>query len=773
MKPLALILALVLPMLLQAADIESLRKRAEALTSDQNWKDALPVQRELILDAANDGPSLAKDIGNALDSHHRLNQSAEADTLIGELLEKRPASPWIHLAAARYFAAADHHGYRIGDRFFRGGLHRQGGTRVFTTERDRTMALRSIDRALALLEKSPPPVEDLADLYLAFADVVTSNRASWQLFTLQPLDPLPDWEEIWSDTSSRGAPVGDDGLPKYHRVPESWAAAKTDGERWRWLLAQAAAAGPKANAQATLALAGFMDAEIGVGTLSGWHRPVRRDHTEPATYAVHTLTDDETLAQLATGPKRFAVPAEFNPIRLLSDVAGRKADPESARAALASLAEIFEQRRQFPRAAAHWKRLIDDFGQTDPEAEPAKHYRQITGNWGRFESHPALPAGRESTVPFSFRNATKVAVSFRKIDLPAIFADLKARLRSNTPDSDDESLADPGDFTSLPEKPALARRFLSPPLSPMEIALEPAENHLDRRIDIKTPVTAPGAYLVEARIADGNTTRTVLWLTDTLIVKKPAANGSLFFVADAATGQPLPRIVLEFLGTRSVERNGKSRLEVKSFAEATDDTGLFLWKSDRSTENYDWMVSAADGRGRFAMLSDDAGYSGSYGGGGDLDATKVFFASDRPAYRPGQPVKWKSWIREVRYDADGSKWAGKSFIVRISDPKGEKLAEKSYKADAYGGIDDAIDLPEGAALGPYRVAIGIPGKKDHPQWIGGGSFRVEEYKKPEFEVTIEAPKVPVGLGEKVTATPLHCPTIQIPCENFPIIAERM
>src|SRR5262249_31538479 len=35
---------------------------------------------------------------------------------------------------------------------------------------------------------------------------------------------------------------------------------------------------------------------------------------------------------------------------------------------------------------------------------------------------------------------------------------------------------------------------------------------------------------------------------------------------------------------------------------------------------------------------------------------------------------------------------------------------------------------------------------------GGGQFRVEEYKKPEFEVEVEAPKDPVRLGEKGTAT---------------------
>ena len=35
--------------------------------------------------------------------------------------------------------------------------------------------------------------------------------------------------------------------------------------------------------------------------------------------------------------------------------------------------------------------------------------------------------------------------------------------------------------------------------------------------------------------------------------------------------------------------------------------------------------------------------------------------------------------------------------------------------------------------------------------LGNGNFRVEEYKKPEYEVTVEAPKEPIMLGEKVTA----------------------
>src|SRR5258708_28107006 len=45
--------------------------------------------------------------------------------------------------------------------------------------------------------------------------------------------------------------------------------------------------------------------------------------------------------------------------------------------------------------------------------------------------------------------------------------------------------------------------------------------------------------------------------------------------------------------------------------------------------------------------------------------------------------------------------------------------------------------------GVYEVVVANNG--------AGGSFGVEEYKKPEFEVTIDAPTEPVMLGEKIPA----------------------
>ena len=58
----------------------------------------------------------------------------------------------------------------------------------------------------------------------------------------------------------------------------------------------------------------------------------------------------------------------------------------------------------------------------------------------------------------------------------------------------------------------------------------------------------------------------------------------------------------------------------------------------------------------------------------------------------------------------------------------------------------ALTAAADATLGVYRLT------RRKRAGLGGGRFRVEEYKKPEYEVTVEAPKEPVMLGEKIEAT---------------------
>ncbi len=65
--------------------------------------------------------------------------------------------------------------------------------------------------------------------------------------------------------------------------------------------------------------------------------------------------------------------------------------------------------------------------------------------------------------------------------------------------------------------------------------------HLDQRITVTTPLQKAGVYFLTARMEGGNTSRIVVWLNDTVIIKKDFADKEYFFVADVRTGHPVPR----------------------------------------------------------------------------------------------------------------------------------------------------------------------------------------------------------------------------------------
>ncbi|HTN76563.1 MAG TPA: alpha-2-macroglobulin family protein, partial [Pirellulaceae bacterium] len=75
---------------------------------------------------------------------------------------------------------------------------------------------------------------------------------------------------------------------------------------------------------------------------------------------------------------------------------------------------------------------------------------------------------------------------------------------------------------------------------------------------------------------------------------------------------------------------------------------------------------------------------------------------------------------------------------------------ETLQTDEYGGVVAEYTLPKDAKLGLYSAQVRCE-RNGLVLVQGGNTFRVEEYKKPEYEVTIDAPQEPVMLGEKITA----------------------
>ena len=184
---------------------------------------------------------------------------------------------------------------------------------------------------------------------------------------------------------------------------------------------------------------------------------------------------------------------------------------------------------------------------------------------------------------------------------------------------------------------------------------------------------------------------------------------------------------------------------MKNFAENSDADGQVKTKRDQQENGYTWLITATTADGRFAYY----GFTGIWGGqyyDAEYNEKKVYFISDRPVYRPGNDVKFKFWIGQAKYDKEDAKssFANDAFTVVVHNPKGEKVMEKTFTADQFGGFDGEMPLPKDATLGQYQILVQTP----LTLVLGGGGFRVEEYKKPENQVTVDAPTDPVMLGEK-------------------------
>jgi len=751
------VIVLSLAMVLGASETskQGLRQAAKKSFEEGNHRDAYAAYRQLALASDTEPDKVGPDLQAAVNCLMRLNRVDEIDAFREDVI-KRHGKNWrlLHTAAQTYMNVV-HHGYRVAGEFQRGNK-RGGGEFISAFDRDRVRALQLMQRAFDLVaDKEVEEEYEKHRFLLDFARYLLHGRGgqeSWRLQYLSDLSTLPDYEAGggYYGGSQKGAPVDENGNPIFHRLPESYTAATTDGERWRALLDLAVKTVPATKQAVQLEFVRFLHQQFGVQTMRyyGAYFGARAtdddelDTTGP--YAVHTLAEDETIARLATGSKRFKLPDEFNYIRICRQIAEEVNDGNASQA-LEMLAPIFENRRQYPKAAEVWRASIARFG-AGQNNRKQKRLDQIVKNWGRFETITVMPAGQAATAEFRFRNGSEVTFEAHRIRVTRLLDDAKAYLKSNPKklDWNQLNIANVGRML-IDEK---GERYLGEQVAQWKLALEPLDAHFDKQITVTTPLRDAGAYLLTAKMADGNTSRIVVWIDDTVIVRKPLGDRWLYFVAHAVTGQPVAGANLEFFGHRQVRKGRNQHVVLTSqFAESTDENGQAIPSEKLLLKNFHWLVIARSKDGRFAHLGFNNVW---YGHRSDqtFDQTKAFVVTDRPVYRPEQSAKFKFWIRTARYDQkDVSVFAKRSFKVRVANPKGESVQEKSYTTDEFGGFEGEFPIPGDAVLGQYAVRI-----INESHISGGGSFRVEEYKKPEFEVTVEAPDKPVSLGEKITAT---------------------
>ena len=238
---------------------------------------------------------------------------------------------------------------------------------------------------------------------------------------------------------------------------------------------------------------------------------------------------------------------------------------------------------------------------------------------------------------------------------------------------------------------------------------------------------AAGVYLIEA--TDGTyKAYTVAIVTEIAVVERSEHGQADLYVADRKTGAPIAKADVALWANGSLQSSGQ-----------TDSDGMASLKMTASgmaqgAEPDNLWVIARNGENSAIVTP----WSYSFGPNSTAQE-RAYIYTDRPVYRPGDAVHIKGILRAEQNDTLVLS-SDRSVTMRIAGPDQKIVFNKDLPVSAHGTVSADLNLDSDVGLGYYSIEFN--GKNG----IGAGSFYVEDYKKPEYQVTVKptAPRILQG-----------------------------
>jgi len=126
---------------------------------------------------------------------------------------------------------------------------------------------------------------------------------------------------------------------------------------------------------------------------------------------------------------------------------------------------------------------------------------------------------------------------------------------------------------------------------------------------------------------------------------------------------------------------------------------------------------------------------------------------DRKLYRPGEEVNLKGWIRTVDLSPTGDveifkPEVGETLDYVVQDSRDNEVAKGTVKLNALAGFNVKIQLPVTMNLGEASVQLKL--RKDRDEY--DHSFQVQEFRRPEFEISTQTSEAPHFVGSSATVS---------------------
>ena len=253
----------------------------------------------------------------------------------------------------------------------------------------------------------------------------------------------------------------------------------------------------------------------------------------------------------------------------------------------------------------------------------------------------------------------------------------------------------------------------------------------------------PGFYFIAASHnpgfgeADNIVSMTEVWVSELALVTRQRHGDLEGFVWEAGSGEPVAE------ATVSVWHLDNQGNRVADPSLTTDENGFFAVKQPARGA---YLFRVRDAKGRELATAGDVPVYDWQRQQPERPAPQTIFFTDRALYRPGQLIQYKGiclWVDQARDNYEVLK--GEEVTVLFKDPNGKEIARRKQRANDYGSLAGSFTAPRDRALG--QMCLEAEGRAR-----GTAAFRVEEYKRPKFEVTLDAPKTAAKLNQKLSLT---------------------
>jgi alpha-2-macroglobulin len=231
-----------------------------------------------------------------------------------------------------------------------------------------------------------------------------------------------------------------------------------------------------------------------------------------------------------------------------------------------------------------------------------------------------------------------------------------------------------------------------------------------RRVPVD--LTEPGVYVVEA-VHELLRAYTIVMVSDVGIVTKTSPGQMLFFAANRFTGEPAADCKVQIVFRKKTITEGR-----------TNSDGLF--EATLPDQRMEDLVGVAQCGSQVAATD-----PGSWTLGQPARELAAYIYTDKPIYRPGHTVHLKGILRWRQMDSL-AKFDRSDAEIVVADANDKVIFRRQVKVDSFGAVLATIPVPATAALGNYTIRI----QSGDAQGMGG--FEVQEYRKPEFEVSLTA-----------------------------------